>query len=365
MRDLIDLILTRDHHQRLRLTHSGLAWLLIFAGVVLMHYVTSLGLNDGAWVDLWTTMCLLGMGLFFALIRSGWTQRLQDPSLTMLQMFYAIACAAVAYGLAGEAQGAALVMVTVVLMFGMFGMSSRQTLATGAYALGLFAAVMVFMAQQDPSRYPVAVQQVSFIMMAIFVCASVVISAHLRAMRDRLRRQRSELADVLSRIRELATRDDLTGLINRRHMRELLETECSRTPRAPQPWSVALLDIDHFKRVNDQHGHAVGDSVLRAVAQAGLSVIRQGDVLARWGGEEFVLLLRDVEPDVATMAVERLRKALAAHAVDVDGSCVKVTVSVGIAPHIVGEPTEQTLARADAALYVAKEKGRNQTVVAA
>ena len=365
MHDLIDLVLTRDHHQRLRLTQSGLAWLLIFAGVVLMHYATSLGLNDGDWVGPWTAMCLLGMGAFFALIRSGWTRRLQDPSLTLVQMFYAIACAAAAYALAGGAQGAALVMVAVVLMFGMFGMTNRETVATGAYALGLFGLAMAFMAQHDPARYPLAVQKVNFAMMVIFVCGSVAVSAQLRAMRDRLRRQRGELAEVLSRIRELATRDDLTGLVNRRHMRELLENERTRAPRAPQPWSLALLDIDHFKRVNDRHGHAVGDSVLRAVAQAGLSVIRQGDVLARWGGEEFVLLLRDVEPELATMAVERLRTALSEHAVDVEGACVRVTVSVGVAPHITGESAERTLARADAALYAAKEQGRNRTVVAA
>ena len=183
-------------------------------------------------------------------------------------------------------------------------------------------------------------------------------------MRARLHAQREELSAALLRIGELATRDELCGLFNRRHMQGLLEAERERSLRAGHPWSVALIDVDHFKRVNDGHGHAAGDAVLRAIAAAGQAVVRKGDVLARWGGEEFVLLLHDIERAGAAIAVERLREQLAARPVAVEGHQLSVTVSIGLAAHAIGESIEQTLSRADAALYRAKAGGRNRVATA-
>ena len=115
----------------------------------------------------------------------------------------------------------------------------------------------------------------------------------------------SDLAQALSRIRELATRDELTGLINRRHLRELMEQEHQRCIRSGHSFCLAVLDIDGFKALNDKHGRVIGDTVLRSVAHEGLRLVRVSDVFARWGGDRFVLLMSDTRSNLARSGVER------------------------------------------------------------
>ena len=145
-------------------------------------------------------------------------------------------------------------------------------------------------------------------MLCIMVAGVGVLTVRLHRMRDRLRRQKVELEAALAHIHRLATHDDLTGLVNRRHMQELLENERMRLERSEQDWCVALIDLDHFKSVNDAHGHAIGDEVLRALSRHAHALIRRTDVLARWGGEEFVLLLPNTPIGMATISLERLRE---------------------------------------------------------
>jgi diguanylate cyclase (GGDEF)-like protein len=357
-----DALLTRDSRQRLRLVHSGLASLLMAGAVALMHYMTAAGLNDGRGLWLWTVTSLAGVVGMFVLIRSGWSQRLKDPSLTVAQMLYAIACSAAAYGIAGRGQGAALLMLTVALMFGVFGMSRRQAWLIGGYTTAVFGAVMAWCAYSNPVAYPLAVQVTHFAMIGIFVVGLLAVAARLGAMRARMRRQRAELTAALERISDMATLDDLTGLLNRRRMGELLEAERERSLRSGHAWGVAILDIDHFKRVNDAFGHAAGDAVLRAVATVGMAAIRRCDSLARWGGEEFVLLLRDVDPAGASIVASRMREALRQERITVEGAAVEVTASIGVALHRPGEPIDATMSRADRALYAAKAGGRDRVV---
>jgi diguanylate cyclase (GGDEF)-like protein len=364
MTRLIDLLLTTDRHQRVRLAQSALASLLMLACVLAMHLATAAGLNDGRWLWPWTTVSLLGLLAVFALIRCGWSLRLSDPSMTVAQMLYAIACAAAGYAIAGAAHGAVPLILALVLMFGMFGLTQAQVLFVGSYSLLLFGAVMAAMSRQDPQHYPPQVEVVYFLLSAIVVWGVIVLSSRLATMRERLRTQRHELELAVARIGELATHDELTGLINRRRMQELLEQDRRRSQRAGHPWCLALLDIDHFKRVNDQHGHAAGDEVLRALARVGMAQVRKNDVLARWGGEEFVLLLQDIGPAMAHVAVERLRQRVIAEPVPLDGLALPITFSAGLTQHVVGETVEQTLGRADRALYEAKAQGRNRIVTA-
>ncbi len=364
MRRLTDLLLTTDPHQRLRLAHSGLAYLLMLACVLAMHYSRLAGLSDSPWLWPWTAASLAGLLVVFVLIRFGWSLKLADPSMTMAQMLYAIACAAAGYAIAGSAHGAVPLILAVVLMFGLFGLSNAQVVFVGGYALVLFGSVMIVMSRIDPQGYPPEVETVYFALTAIMICGVVLLGARLSAMRERLRDQRRELQQALARIRELATHDELTGLLNRRRMQELLQQEQERSARAGHPWCVALVDIDHFKQVNDRHGHAAGDQVLREVARIGLAQGRKSDVLARWGGEEFVMLLRDAALPAACAGVERWRRALAVAPLAAGTARLAVRFSAGVAQHQRGETVEQTLARADRALYEAKAQGRDRVVTA-
>ena len=160
-------------------------------------------------------------------------------------------------------------------------------------------------------------------------------------------------ADLLARLDELTRTDDLTGLPNRRAWDELLRHELASAQRHGHPLSVAMLDLDHFKRYNDERGHLAGDQLLRQAATVWTQQLRATDVLARWGGEEFALLLPACDGHEAAHLVERLRGTLPHH----------ITFSAGIATGDGSEAPRSLLDAADAALYEAKAGGRDQIVV--
>jgi len=168
------------------------------------------------------------------------------------------------------------------------------------------------------------------------------------------------------RLRELAMQDELTGLYNRRHFLELAEAELARVRRTGAPLSVAMLDIDHFKRVNDFFGHAAGDHVLRDLARAMRETLRGSDVPARFGGEEFVVLLTDTTLDGAMAVTERLRERVGRSEVTLGhGRVARITVSAGVAELGTSERLDSLLERADAALYRAKAEGRDRIMSSA
>jgi diguanylate cyclase (GGDEF)-like protein/PAS domain S-box-containing protein len=165
------------------------------------------------------------------------------------------------------------------------------------------------------------------------------------------------------RLRELAMHDELTGLYNRRHFVELAEAEVARARRTGMPLSLAMLDIDHFKAVNDAFGHPVGDSALKVLARCMRETLRTSDVPARLGGEEFVVLLMDTGLEGAAAVTERLRERVGRAEVPAGRERVaRFTVSGGVAELAPGERLDGLLARADEALYRAKEDGRDRTV---
>lgn len=183
--------------------------------------------------------------------------------------------------------------------------------------------------------------------------------------RDLAVRRRAE-----SLLREQAARDELTGLCNRRELERRLRAAAEKHSAAGRPLSAVLVDVDHFKAVNDTHGHAVGDAVLQAVAARLAGATRDEDVVARYGGEEFALLLPGLGPAEAATVAERARRAIAAHPFTGRGDSGRVltiplTASFGVAglyPADAGDP-DLLLRRSDRALYQAKRAGRNQVIV--
>lgn len=165
--------------------------------------------------------------------------------------------------------------------------------------------------------------------------------------------------------RQQAAVDGLTGLANRRSADARLEIEHARAQRDPRPLSIALIDLDHFERVNDERGHAAGDRVLAATAHALAATARASDLAARFGGEEFLIVLPATGEDEALLVAERMRAAVEASRVEVDGAPIGVTVSIGVGTLQRGESIAVLLERADRALYRAKADGRNRCRVAA
>lgn len=354
MQRLHSLLFTEVPAQRIRLAQSALAMAMVGIGVLVMWFLVWAGVAPALPVTLWTIFSMAGMGTLFALIRSGRSRRFEDPSLTVPQMVFSLTCAAMAYTMLGPARGAVFPIFMVILMFGMFVVTPRHMLWVAGYAVALFAITSGAMCLFDPVRYPPAVEFGHFLMVATMGPMVAVLAARLSRMRERLRTRRQELAAALAQIRDLVTRDELTGLINRRHMQELIEHEHQRCTRSGQSFCLAKLDIDGFGAVNDAHGYAVGDAVLRAVAQEALQHVRASDVLGRWGGEEFMLMLPDTRAALVRGGIERLQQRVAALRIVHGQHTVSVTLSAGVAERHAGESIEQTIERVGLALADAK-----------
>jgi diguanylate cyclase (GGDEF)-like protein len=161
-------------------------------------------------------------------------------------------------------------------------------------------------------------------------------------------------------LRELATKDNLTGLVNRHAFLSRAEQAHALAKRLRQPLALLMIDIDHFKQLNDRYGHTSGDAALRAFAQAGQAGLRKNDLFGRLGGEEFAVLLPAADLGQAMDAAERLRLAVSAVSLDADGENHSITVSIGVAEVSNDEMVSAALARADKVLYVAKRNGRNR-----
>lgn len=194
----------------------------------------------------------------------------------------------------------------------------------------------------------------------------VTVPPELRDIADELNRMIVQVRDAESTLAEQARRDVLTGLANRRAFDEALDAAFARLRRMKNPVVVVTVDVDHFKNINDKHGHAAGDAVLAAVGRTLASGIREVDTAFRVGGEEFAVLLSGAGSEGAVVAAERLRESVAANRIAVGDAALSVTASFGVAIATDLKSSAEALLRAaDRALYAAKQGGRNRVVVAA
>ena len=301
---------------------------------------------------------------FYVLVRSGRTRSMRDPNLMMPQQIFSLLAIAFAYTAIGpHDRGMVLVLIALVMVFGMYTHQPRQAAFAGVVAMVLLAACMGVLAHIDPVYYPPTLELLRFELMIGTLPPLILAAYQISAWRNRLAQQRRELRDTLQQVQTLASRDALTGLYNRRHMQDRLLESAKRHERYGERFTVALVDLDHFKRINDVHGHRVGDEALMAFASAATLALRESDVVGRWGGEEFLFILSNTSPTKALVALERLRVALQDCSVSSRVPELRVAFSAGVAQHDVAAPVQRTLERADQALYQAKAAGRNRCLV--
>ena len=361
---LKDVILSTDPRRRTLVGMALLALTLMAASAAVMLLVAHSSTTvDQTALQWWAALSVGGLVVMTAFIRSGETARLRDPSLTIPQMVWTITSGAVAYVLAGDARGLVLSVLAMILFFGTFGLTVAEVIGIGVYALLAFASAIGVSSRfnANASGY---LDTAYALMVLIVLSGCIALNLRIQRIRAKLQQQREALAQALEVNRELATRDELTGLINRRAMLDLMALEHRRSLRSGRPLLLAQLDIDHFKPINDQHGHATGDRALQAFAGTVRASVRDTDVLARWGGEEFVLMLTDTLAEHARELLERIRQAVQALEIAHSAGSLQLTVSIGLAQHLPGDTVERTLERADQALYRAKALGRNRVVVA-
>ncbi len=178
------------------------------------------------------------------------------------------------------------------------------------------------------------------------------------------RAQLHRMSEDLQHYEKLSQTDPLTNLCNRRAMETTLRREIARARRTKAQLSVAMLDLDHFKKINDQHGHSIGDQALIHLCNLLKSGLRETDLICRYGGEEFIIVLPDAAARGAHFVVDRLRIKVANSPLIIDHDKITLNVSAGVAALQGGETGEKLIERADKALYQAKENGRNQVIIA-
>jgi diguanylate cyclase (GGDEF)-like protein len=340
-------------------------------GAGLIYALTAAIMAHSAWLGLISTEVfglLLGCMattflLFFALVRSGWSQRFEDPVLAMPHGMVSILIIVLAYVLIGEYRGDTIILLAQAVAVAMFRLRPRQCLFLGGWAALCVSVAQFGLVWSGEPGFSLQRGLTHFTVSTVSLMALAVVAMWISAMRVRISRQSDELRQTLVQAQALATTDMLTGLLNRRAMTDQLESELARVSRSGNPVCVALIDIDHFKKVNDHYGHRMGDEVLRAFASLAQGDLRQVDQLGRWGGEEFLLMMPHVDASQAWVAVERLRNRIAAHPMGDSGN-LTVTISAGLAQFSHGESLDRWIERADQALYQAKQSGRNRCLIA-
>lgn len=362
----LELLASDSPQRRLRLLH----WLIASVVYVGIAALLVAGVGHG-WMGYrpllgWCTFVGVLLLLGYAALRSGWSERFADPALTMWQLSMGVIAVNWGYVICGPMRTAALFPLMVVFVFAAYSLRFRQigwltlfTVTCLAAAVAIRHWLPSWIAPAQPPT-PFQVDMYNLSMIVVVLPAFALVTARLSALRKRLRDQRTQLADALATVERLAVSDELTRLPNRRAMLDTLATTTSHARRGLLPVTIAMLDLDHFKLINDTLGHAAGDAVLRGFAEVARNLLREGDVLGRWGGEEFLLVLPGASPTHAQRVLGRLQAAVR----DTLLAGQPVTFSAGMAAHCGAESVETLLSRADAALYEAKHAGRDRVTLA-
>jgi len=295
--------------------------------------------------------------------RLGWNLRARDPSLIGPLVILAVALHLAVVAAAPQIAFPFLANVFTVFAFAMLWLSVRDSLVIwtlGTAGLGaLFAAVGERLAVPTASRAEIWLVWAFF---ALILGRFMILSINANALRVRLAESRGRLADTLEQVKALASHDELTRALNRRALMASLARERVRAERSGVPFAIGMMDLDHFKAVNDTYGHGAGDAVLREFANVVHATMRATDVFGRYGGEEFLIVLVGTELPAALEALERIRTAVQSHDWNAIAPGLTLTVSAGVAHFHKGQSVEQLLHDADQALYQAKGGGRNRVI---
>ena len=294
--------------------------------------------------------------VFFCLFRLGLNLRFPDPSLTGWQLLASVFTMLYVIYRAPDSRIAFTAFFFVAMMFGMLRHSGMKLALLGSVSLLSFAFVTGLRYANNRDTEMLRLDMLQVVVMAVTFPWFLFIGSCVK----QLQRGLTEATIKLEDIEEKARRDDLTGVYNRRTLIAAMEESKQRADSTGEPLSICVIDLDFFKRYNDEFDHLTGDQVLRTFAQAVQDGLRATDLFGRYGGEEFVQILRHTTLAGAMADAERLRERISAFAIPTSRPIGPLTVSIGVAQYEPGETIIETFARADEALYKAKQRGRNR-----
>lgn len=365
---LVDHARVRQH-QRIRLQRLSLAGASYILQAAIALAVAWLGAVDWGTVAVYVFGLALIIVSFQIIFRSDFNLRFARPNLTFSQVLCPLlpALYLLMHIDSLPARTGVLLTVMVPLLYGILDLSVRHFLAASLAYFLCYLSVFAINVWPYPFAFEARSEWLVLITLALLLLQISLIGGFISSLRRTLRRTNRELNDAMHKISDMAVRDELTGIFNRRRLMDVLKVEAARTARSGTLFSVCLFDLDFFKQVNDQRGHMVGDRVLVAIADAIDNVVRDIDTFGRFGGEEFLLIMPLTDLTAAARVAERIRRQVSEmELVDDAGVTFRVTVSIGVAtclPETITD-TNALLRRADRALYLGKSGGRNRVVFA-
>jgi len=299
-----------------------------------------------------------GFVLFWAVLRADVHQKIRLRHLQLAIVATSIGGMLVVFYLAPVTQIIFAPFMFVAVAYGIFTVPRRTLLVMTALVLGAYALVARLHYVEQQNAVLLRLELLHLLVLSVSVPAFIVLMGRVQ----RLYRSLYQASRKIKNIQEDAQRDTLLGCFNRRYILAALEEQKQVADESGIPLCLAVLDIDHFKRINDELGHLGGDEVLRTFARIAQQGVRGGDVFGRYGGEEFLLIFPATSLLPSLNTCERIRAQVETHAWT---SLLKgrVTVSIGVTQYVLGESVLEFFSRADTAMYMAKEGGRNQVVV--
>lgn len=370
------LIPRQDERRALRLRRQLMAvysYLIVWGGVLLGRELGTFSEDVPHWW-LFGIVMLINL-VVFIMIRSGYSERFNDPALTVTQMVAGIIMNTFLLHWSGDLRGGLLAIYLMVMVFGVFSLSRREMIIMSIFVMFCFTGLEIYEWRYVPEMKLFSITVGLWSILLISLVWFIYVGGYIhnlqqreRAQRGALLKQQSDLEAVnrklnitMKKLAEIAIRDELTGLYNRRHFHERLDDEMARAARGVGHLHLALIDLDHFKRINDDWGHHLGDQVLKRFAGLSQKLLRRSDLIARYGGEEFVVLFTEGEGDAIDQVVNRLRTRLPEERFE-EAPDVRVALSAGITEWQLGDDADSFIRRADDALYRAKAEGRNRVV---
>ncbi|GLU37242.1 hypothetical protein Pssp01_13350 [Pseudomonas sp. NBRC 100443] len=338
-----------------------------YAMALLLLWLTVIGdfYHGSPALALAASLCAVAsQAVFFWLFASGRNQRFVDASLTEPQVLVALVWTTFFLAHVDSVRGTLMVLYVLILLFGVFQLQPRVFARCAGLAFIAFAGLNLWEAFRQRLQLPGQAVLQLLVLFIVLVWLTL-FAGYVQALRQRMRQRRyalqahqDTLRGMMRQLEDLVATDELTGLFNRRHFLRLAGRALDDLDEG-QRHGLALIDLDHFKRINDVHGHSAGDRVLQTFAAVARACLREGDVLARYGGEEFVLLLPEADSDRLAACCERLRQAYAA-AEPMGVEVPVLSLSAGMTLLHSGDDLDEALQRADQALYRAKRSGRNR-----
>lgn len=367
----VEQINTIEREQKLRrrrMLIGSLSYLVTLSLVLAFWYLGDYGSEI---VGQYVVSVLVMIAVFYVLIRSNLNLRFADPSMTLAQVSLSILPAFYVMYQSQQSRPIFLILCISAAMYGLFQFRMRDFMVLSGVVIGGYAAMIVMLYLFKPNEIVLTMELLQWFSLTASFLQFSGLGGYIAGLRAKVKtnvkelaKRNSELEQALQRIEDLAMRDELTGVFNRRFLMETIRNERQRCERTGSTYTLCIVDVDHFKNVNDKHGHLAGDRVLQEIARTASDALRQTDYFGRYGGEEFAMVLTSTMAEGAIITAERVRQ----HIERIDFSAISpgftVTVSIGIADSRRGEDSAVTFKRADDALYQAKEGGRNRCIVA-